>query len=193
MKYVGDRGRRRAAIRRVSAAQPLFRQALPNSKIRPVATDSAEQREIARMAAEVERLRALERGLRRERERVRADSAAEIERLQAALREAAANAAALDEDLERRADDAAAREESLAAREAELAAAAQRVRDADARLEEERRRLSAWRARLERESERLAEWERNARAAATADPRPVTFEEGLRRLSGPGAARRSSW
>jgi chromosome segregation ATPase len=158
-----------------------------------VAADSAEQREIARLTAEVERLRALERGLRRERERVRAGSAAEIERLQAALREAAANAGALDEDLERRADEAADREERLAVQEEELAAAARRVRDADTRLEEERARLSAWRARLERESERLAEWERNARAAATAEPRPATFEEGLRRLSEPGAARRSSW
>ena len=158
-----------------------------------MAADSSEQREIARLTAEVDRLRNLERGLRRERERVRAESAAEIERLQAALREAAVNAGALDEDLERRADDAHALEERLATREADLAAAAQRIRDTDARLEEERRRLSAWRARLERESERLAEWERNARAAATADPRPVTFEEGLRRLSEPGASQRSSW
>jgi chromosome segregation ATPase len=155
-----------------------------------VAGDSAE---IARLTAEVERLRNLERGLRRERERVRAESAAEIERLQSALREAAVNAGALDDDLERRADDADAREEALAAREAELAAAAQRIRDADARLEEERGRLSAWRARLERESERLAEWERSTRAAATAEPRPATFEEGLRRLSEQGAARRTSW
>jgi chromosome segregation ATPase len=158
-----------------------------------MAADSAEQREIARLTAEVERLRDLERGLRRERERVRAESAAELERLQSALREAAVNAGALDEDLERRAGDADAREAHLAAREAELAAAAQRVRDADARLEEERGRLSAWRARLERESERLAEWERSTRAAATADPRPATFEEGLRRLSEQGAARRTSW
>jgi chromosome segregation ATPase len=158
-----------------------------------VAAPSPGQQEIARLTAEVERLRDLERGLRRERERVRAESAAEIERLQAALRKAAVNAGALDDDLERRAEEADAREERLAVREEELAAAGQRVRDADARLDEERARLSAWRARLERESERLAEWERNARAAATADPRPTTFEEGLRRLSEPSAARRSSW
>ncbi len=158
-----------------------------------MAADSAEQREIARLTAEVERLRDLERGLRRERERVLAESAAELGRLQAALREAVVNAGALDEDLDRRADDADTREERLAAREAELAAAAQRIRDAEARLEEERGRLSAWRAKLERESERLAEWERNARVSPPSEPRTATFEEGLRRLSEPGAAGRSSW
>ena len=157
-----------------------------------MADDSAE-REIARLTAEVARLRDLERGLRRERERVRAESAAEIERLQSALREAAVNAGALDAELEREAEEAAARGERLTTREAELEAAAQRLRDAEAQLDEERRRLSAWRARLERESERLAEWERSARVAPVAEPGSPTFEEGLRRLAGPGASQRSSW
>jgi DNA repair exonuclease SbcCD ATPase subunit len=158
-----------------------------------VAADSAEQREIARLTAEVTRLRELERGLRRERERVRAEAAVEIQRLQAALREAAMNAGALDAELEREAEDADARQERLAAREAELTAAAARLRDAEAQLEEERRRLSAWRRRLEQESERLAEWERSARAAPAPEQGPATFEEGLRRLSEPGAARGTSW
>jgi DNA repair exonuclease SbcCD ATPase subunit len=155
--------------------------------------DEADVREIARLTAEVTRLRDLERGLRRERERVRAESAAEIQRLQAALREAATNAGALDAELEREAEEADAREERLAAREAELTAAAQRLRDAEAQLEEERRRLSAWRRRLEEESERLAEWERSARSVPAAEPGPTTFEEGLRRLSEPGAGHGSSW
>ena len=59
---------------------------------------------------------------------------------------------------------------------------------------EDRGRLAAWREGFERESARLAEWERSARASdVPVEPRPATFEEGLRRLSEPGAARRSSW
>ena len=68
--------------------------------------DPAEQREIDRLNAEVDRLRDLERHLRRERDRVRSESDAELERLQSALREAAVNAGALDESSTQRAADA---------------------------------------------------------------------------------------
>jgi len=159
-----------------------------------MASDPGAQREIDRLSAEVHRLRDVERHLRRERDRVRSETMAELEGMQAALREAAAHAGALDGELGQRAADATAREDALAAREAEVEAAAQRVRDADARLEEERHRLVAWRKRLEHESERLAEWERGARLQnAPAEPRNATFEEGLRRLADPEAARRPSW
>ena len=155
--------------------------------------DPAAQRELERLTTEVERLRELERHLRRERERVLADTAAEIERLQTALREAATHAGALDEDLEQRAAAASAREEAVAAREAEVAAAVQRTREAGSQLEDERRRLGAWRKRLEGESERLADWERRTLLGAPAVPLPATFDEGLRRLANPKAPPRSSW
>ena len=157
-----------------------------------MARDPAEQREIERLTAEVERLRELERDLRRERERVLAETAAEIERLQAALREAAAHAGALDDDLGQRAVAASDLELRLAEREAEVLTAAQRIREAGARLEEERQRLAAERARLQSESERLAEWERRTLLDAPAVPLPATFNEGLRRLADPGGAPRSS-
>ena len=140
------------------------------------------------------RLRDVERHLRRERDRVRTETVAELEGMQAALREAATHAETFDDELERRAAAAAAREAALEQREAEVEAAAQRVRDADTQLEEERRRLAAWRKRLEQESERLAEWERDSRLAnAPAEQRQATFEEGLRRLADPRAGRGSSW
>jgi hypothetical protein len=159
-----------------------------------VARDPAAQREIDRLEAEVKRLRDVERHLRRERDRVRSEAVAEVERLQAALREAATHAGTLDDELELRAAEATARESALAAREAELEAAAQRVRDADARVGQERERLEAWRQQLERESEQIAEWERNARLTTTpAEQRQTTFEEGLRRLADGGAGRESAW
>jgi chromosome segregation ATPase len=159
-----------------------------------VPSDPAAQREIDRLNAEIDRLRNVERHLRRERDRVRSETMAELERMQSALREAASHAGTFDEELAHRAVEATAREEAVAAREAEVEAAAQRVRDANGRLEEERRRLAAWRKRLERESERLAEWERGARLQSTpAEPRQATFEEGLRRLADTGAAQGSSW
>jgi colicin import membrane protein len=159
-----------------------------------VASNPGARRELERLEAEVRRLRDVERHLRRERDRVRKESLAELEKMQAALREAATHAGTFDDELERRAADATAREAALAAREAEVEAAAQRVRDADARLAEERQRLEAWRKRLERESERLAGWERDARLAnIPAEQRQATFEEGLRRLADRGAGREASW
>lgn len=159
-----------------------------------MASDSGAQREIDRLNAEIDRLRDVERHLRRERDRVRSETMAELETMQSALREAAVHAGALDGELAQRAADATAREEAVSAREAEVEAATQRVRDADARLDEERRRLAAWRKRLESESERLAEWERSARLHnVPAEARQATFEEGLRRLADPDAARRSAW
>ena len=157
-----------------------------------MASDPVAQREIDRLKSEIDRLRDVERHLRRERDRVRSEATSELERLQSALREAAAHAGAFDGELAQRDADATAREEALSAREAEVEAATQRVRDADARLEEERRRLEEWRKRLESESERLAEWERSARLHnVPAEARQVTFEEGLQRLADPEAARRS--
>lgn len=157
-----------------------------------MAGERADQQQIERLTAEVERLRGLERDLRRERERVLADTAAEIERLQTALREAAAHAGALDGDLQQRARAAADLEQKLVEREAEVSAGAQRIRELGAHLEEERERLAAERARLQQESERLAEWERSTRLDAPAVPLPATFDEGLGRLAHPGATRRSS-
>ena len=159
-----------------------------------MADDFAARREIDRLEAEVRRLRDVERHLRRERDRVRSETVAELAGMQAALREAAMHAETFDDELERRAEEATARETALDTREAEVEAAAQRVRDADAKLEDERRRLAAWRKRLEQESERLAEWERDSRLAnAPAEHRQATFEEGLRRLADPRAGRGSSW
>ena len=159
-----------------------------------MASDPSARREIERLEAEVKRLRDVERHLRRERDRVRSETVAELETMQAALREAATHAGTFDDELERRAEEADAREAALDARQAEVEAAAQRIRDADARLEEERRRLAAWRKRLEQESERLAEWERDSRLAnAPVEHRQATFEEGLRRLADPRAGRGSSW
>ena len=159
-----------------------------------MASDPGAQREIDRLNAEVERLRNIERHLRRERDRVRSESMAELERMQSALREAAVHAGALDEELAQRAADATAREEAVTAREADVEAALQRVRDADARLEQDRGQLAAWRKRLEHESARLAEWERSARLQnVPVETQQTTFEEGLRRLADPDAARRSAW
>jgi chromosome segregation ATPase len=156
-----------------------------------VAGDRSQEQHVERLTAEVERLRELEHDLRRERERVLAETAAEIGRLQAALREAAAHAGALDSDLEQRARASADLEQKLAEREAEVSVAAERIRELAAKLEEERQLLRAERARLQQESERLAEWERHTLLDAPAVPLPATFDEGFRRLGEPGAARHS--
>jgi hypothetical protein len=160
--------------------------------------------ELERLRAEVERLREVHRHLREERERVRRESAEEIERLQASLREAAGRAGARDDQLERQAAavaererSAAERERGLAEREQELANGMRRLQQLAAGLESEQRHLEGERARLERESERLAEWERQARLGAAGVPTPTTFDEGLRRLGGgrraPGVGAQGSW
>ena len=178
-----------------------------------MAPDAAAQHEIDRLTAEVERLRALEGGLLAERKRIRAESAAEIGRLQDALRAAAGAARSPDGDprepaqeLAERARHLAAkerdvreREEALAATEREIAAREERLageRDVLAalrrRLEAERVRLTDERRRLEQESDRLAEWERDALRGGPATPLPLTFREGLTRLAEPGGAGRAS-
>lgn len=164
------------------------------------------QREIARLTTEVERLRAIERSLREERERVRQETAAELSRLQLALREAASRAAHGEggAELAVRTQAAADAGRHLAEREAQVAVAERRVRDLEERLAGERDRLAAEReyveaqekrlareeTRLLRESERLAEWERQALAGAPPAQVAVGFDEGLRRLAD-GAAGRS--
>jgi chromosome segregation ATPase len=173
--------------------------------------DAADRQEIARLRTEVERLRALERSLPAERERVRAESAAEIALLQEALREAAGHARGLERDsgsgqeLAERARYLAERERLLEEQAATLAAAEQELASAKDRVARERRALAARRARLEaeqrrladewkrleEESGRLAEWEREALAGDISTPLPTTFREGLQRLAKPGAARRA--
>jgi uncharacterized coiled-coil protein SlyX len=155
--------------------------------------DDRSLHEIERLTAEVERLRELEHDLRRERERVLSETAAEIERLQVGLREAAAHAGALDDDLEQRVLATADLERRLAEREVEVSAAAQRIRELATKLEEERQLIAAERVRLQQESERLAEWERHTLLDAPAVPLPATFDEGFRRLAEPGAVPPSSW
>jgi DNA repair exonuclease SbcCD ATPase subunit len=144
------------------------------------------QAEIERLEAEVTRLRELERGLRRERERVRAEAAAEIERLQIALREAAAHAGERRDDIGSRIEAAAAAERALDERE-------RRLRARSSAFDEGERRLALERERLQRESARLAEWERAARMGAPPGvPAPTSFSEGLGRLSAGSGVSRSS-
>jgi chromosome segregation ATPase len=176
-----------------------------------MAPDAADRQEIARLTGEVERLRELERSLPAERERVRAESAAEIARLQEALREAAGHARGLEPDsgfgqeLAERSRYLAERERlleeqaaTLAVAEQELAAEKNRVEKERlalaarrSRLEAEQRRLADEWKRLEEESGRLAEWEREALAGGDSTPLPTTFREGLHRLAKPDEARRA--
>ena len=81
-------------------------------KIRSMPTDPVAQRDIDRLKSEIDRLRDVERHLRRERDRVRSEATSELERLQSALREAAAHAGAFDGELAQRDADATAREEA---------------------------------------------------------------------------------
>jgi chromosome segregation ATPase len=179
--------------------------------------DAADRQEIARLTAEVERLRALERRLSAERERVRAEPAAEIARLQEALRQAAGHARGLEPDsgagheLAERARYLAERERLLGEQAATLAVGEQELAAEKDRLARERRALTARRGRLEaeqrrladewkrleEESGRLAEWEREALAGGISTPLPTTFREGLQRLAKPSTAPRapssSSW
>jgi chromosome segregation ATPase len=166
-----------------------------------VDADAAARHEIERLTAEVERLRALERTLHAERERVRAGYAAEIGRLQDALRAASGEARATREApnessraLTEQARHLADRERAVVEREAALAAAQARIAARELELTREGDALTALRARLEgerqrlvEESDRLAEWERAVRSNAPSAPRPVTFREGLARLADPGA------
>lgn len=177
-----------------------------------MAADDAAKLEIERLNAEVARLRNLERHLRDERERVRHEAAAELQRLQSALKEAAAHAGGGGTKPDARARQTADAGRHLAEREAAVAAAEQQVRalqsqldierqrvaaersrlvtDRD-RLEAERTRLVAERRRLLKESERLAEWERNTLLRAPTATVPTSFAEGLNRLADPGSASRS--
>jgi len=167
--------------------------------------DAAERQEIARLTAEVDRLRELERTLLAQRERIRVESAAEIARLQEALREAAGRARGVqpvDAGLEiaERGRHMAERERLLEEREAALDVSAQELAEEKqrlakereslsarrVRLEAERRRLSDEWKRLEEESGRLAEWEREALAGGVSPALPTTFREGLQRLANPG-------
>jgi len=178
-----------------------------------VAPDAAAQHEIDRLTAEVDRLRALERDLLAERERIRAESATEVAYLQDALRTAAGHAQTADVDpreltheLAERAQHVAERERGLHEREtalesseAEIAALETRLaREREAladlriRLDEEKTRLADERRRLVQESDRLAEWEREALRGGPAIPLPVTFREGLTRLSESGGPRGTS-
>ena len=173
--------------------------------------DAVAQHEIDRLTAEVERLRTIEGTLFAERERIRADSAAEIGRLQDALRAAAGSATVPADpresvqELAERGRHVAERERGLREREAaldsfahELAALEQRIANerealsvAGRRLDAERSRLAGERRRLEQESDRLAEWEREALRGGPSTPLPMTFHEGLGRLAEPGIARRT--
>ena len=176
-----------------------------------MAEDAAAQHEIERLLGEIERLRALERNLLDERDRIRHESLAEITRLQDALRAASSHSFAAAEsgpvesrsELTERARHLADLERSLHERESALAAA-----DADALRREheleagrksleasrgalaaERSRLAAERRRLEQESDRLAEWEREALRGGPSTPLPTTFHEGLNRLAEQSGAR----
>lgn len=174
--------------------------------------DDAARLEIERLGAELARLRELEKHLRDERERVRRETAAELQRLQAALKEAAARAGRGDEELVVRTRETADAGRRLAEREATVAAAEQRARALQSELDVERsrlaadrsrqsadrdrvrdelKRLEAERRRLLQESERLAEWERNLRLGAPASAPSATFADGLGRLAGTRAASRS--
>lgn len=174
--------------------------------------DAAARHEIERLSAEVERLRALERSLLEERERVRSGYAAEIGRLQDALKAASGQARATQEApsesnraLTEQARHLADRERVLGERDAALAAANARLAEREveitrerealaglrARLGAERERLEDERRRLVEESDRLAEWERAVRSNAPSAPRPVTFREGLARLADPGVQGRA--
>jgi chromosome segregation ATPase len=176
-----------------------------------MAPDAAERQEIARLTGEVERLRELERTLLAQRERVRAESSAEIARLQEALRAAAGHARGIEldsgpgQELAERARYLAERERLLKEQAATLAVAEQGLaaeKDRVAkerlalaarrsRLEAEKRRLADEWKRLEEESGRLAEWEREALAGDVSTPLPTTFREGLHRLAKPDEARRA--
>lgn len=139
--------------------------------------------------AELERLRTLERGLRDERERIRAAAAEEVAGLQAALRETAARAAEREREVERlkgqrerHADDGVPRRALRRGHgEPDPAAALARVR---AVFEREREELEA-RARAVAATEmrqRATEAELRARAgriaqAAGAQPERHTSEE----------------
>jgi hypothetical protein len=156
-----------------------------------VAREPAAQAEIDRLTAEVARLRGLERHVRQERERIRVEGAAEIERLQSALREAASRAGERRDDIDRRLKAAEDAEHALAAHEERVRVADMRLREWSAQLEAEQQRLADERQRLEQESARLAEWEREIRRGTPAAPLPATFEVGLSRLAKPGPASRS--
>jgi hypothetical protein len=164
--------------------------------------DGAARHEVERLTAEVHRLRALERTLLAERERVRDEYVAEIGRLQDALKAAASGQAQAAQgsrhdstrDLTDQARHLADRERAVAEREAALAAAQGSIAARELEVTREGDALAALRARLEgerqrlvEESDRLAEWERAVRSNAPSAPRPVTFREGLARLADPGA------
>ncbi len=184
-----------------------------------MASDPAAQHETARLLAEVERLRALERNLLEERDRIRRESLAEIARLQDALRAASSHTAVASDDagvearseltqrarhlaeieraLHEREAELAGSEAALARREAELAAASESLAASRDALAAERSRLVAERRRLEQESDRLAEWEREALRGGPSTPLPTTFHEGLNRLAdhsgAGGASPEGSW
>jgi chromosome segregation ATPase len=174
-----------------------------------VAHDAAAQHEIDRLRAEVDRLRSLERGLLAERDRMRAELAAEVARLQEALKSAAGQAgspvdgrrqdereltdrarslAEHERRLRERELKTASAEEGVRRREAELAAARASLEASRKSVAAERERLAEQRRRLEQESDRLAEWEREALRHGPATPLPATFHEGLNRLAERGSA-----
>lgn len=140
--------------------------------------------------AELERLRKLERGLRDERERMRAEAADEVAGLQAALRETAAHAAEREREVERlkaqrerHADDRAPRRALRRGHgEPDPAAALDRVRavfERDREELEERARAVAETERRQRatEAELRARAERIARAAGVQPERRGASEE----------------
>ena len=184
-----------------------------------MASDPAAQHEIERLVAEVDRLRALERNVLEERDRIRGEALAEVTRLQDALRaassqtvaasdgagvesrseltERARHLAEIERALHERESELAAGETSLARREAELAAARESYEASRDALLAERSRLVAERRRLQQESDRLAEWEREALRGGPSTPLPTTFHEGLNRLAersgAGGASPEGSW
>ena len=179
-----------------------------------MAPDAAAQHEIDRLLGEVERLRALERGLLAERDRIRGESLAEIARLQDALRaassrtpvageagqvesrseltESARHLADVERALHEREGALLAAEAGVTRREDELATVQESVEESRNALAAERSRLAAERRRLEQESDRLAEWEREALRGGPATPLPTTFHEGLNRLAERSGARGAS-
>lgn len=184
-----------------------------------MAPDAAAQHQIDRLLAEVERLRALERGLLAERDRIRGESLAEITRLQDALRAAssrtpvagdsgrvesrsestdrARHLADVERALYERETALAAAEGGVTQREQEVAARRESLEESRGALAAERSRLAAERRRLEQESDRLAEWEREALRGGPSTPLPTTFHEGLNRLAertgARGASPEGSW